>query len=971
MRRLPWWAYAAGMLLWACFPGVCAGRQQMNLSGEWQFQKVTELEYPPAGAWQTMAVPGYLTGTNYERAWFRREFVPPAEMQGQRVEIYFGGVKWNSVVYLNGRRVGSHFGGYEAFTVDVTDALRFGAPNELLVGVHDWTGVFIDRETDLSPDRIRGEVRGVPRDKILAPIGGMINVYGIWDEVFLRSHPAVYIRDYFVQPSVRRGELVVRVTVANASPAGAVVQVGGGVAGAAPTASRLLGAASASGGGPVLPARTATVAPGSEVTLILSAPWEKPRLWSHEDPFLYRLHLDLHLAPWTDGAPPADTLEVPFGFREFWTEGPDFYLNGHKVHLLATSWWPPRNWPSRDEIRSTLRAIKASHTFAFRTHTQPWPRVWYELADEEGVLMIPEGAVWNDDTAYRVDDPRFWENYADHLRGMVEQLKNHPSVVMWSLENEMYGSRMHDQAPAVKDLARMGQLVKRWDPTRPILYESDGDPGGVADVIGIHYPHEYPEFTQWPNEADWLQHPIRKPGAFLGNTDQFFWERKKPLYIGEFLWVPSSDPSWHTVFFGDEAYRDYEEYRRLAKGEAWRMQILGYRRHGVSGMSPWTMVEGGPLNETNPMYRAHVWAYRPLAAFLREYDRRFFAGERVKRTVDLFNDTLRGGEVEFHWRLMAGEKRVAGSEERLRMEPGDHTVRVIEVPAPRVNDRRSLTLVLEMRRDGKVLFQESYPFNIYPAPRLRTPRGTATFLYDPAGRTGPALARLGLRCQRVSSLQDLPATARLLVVGAGAFQPAVDAAPVIGASDPVSQQLERFVRAGGRLLVLEQAAYPRQLVSTSLTTHASTMTFPLAVGHAVLAGLSTEEFRFWRGDHRVSRAELARPRSGGGRALVVSGSQSGLDHAPLLEIPLGRGVMLLSQLLLVEKLDREPVASRLLQNCLEYLSSYRPAGGRTAVVASDPAFPEYLRSIGLRFDDLSGRLESADLAPYRLLVAQG
>ncbi len=116
----------------------------------------------------------------------------------------------------------------------------------------------------------------------------------------------------------------------------------------------------------------------------------------------------------------------------------------------------------------------------------------------------------------------------------------------------------------------MGRLVKQWDPTRPIFYESDGDPGGVADCIGIHYPHEYPDFTCWPNEAYWLQKPAVIPHMFLNGQKEFVWKQDKPLYVGEFLWIPSRDPSWHTVFFGDEAYRDYHRYRNLAKAEAGR-----------------------------------------------------------------------------------------------------------------------------------------------------------------------------------------------------------------------------------------------------------------------------------------------------------------------------------------------------------------------------------------------------------------
>ena len=101
---------------------------------------------------------------------------------------------------------------------------------------------------------------------------------------------------------------------------------------------------------------------------------------------------------------------------------------------------------------------------AFRTHTQPWPALHYEVADEVGLLMIIEGAVWNDDDTYRIYDPRFWDNYAAHLKSMVAQHRNRPSVVMWSLENEFFGGRLNDSRPPKKDLVRMGRAGQAVGP---------------------------------------------------------------------------------------------------------------------------------------------------------------------------------------------------------------------------------------------------------------------------------------------------------------------------------------------------------------------------------------------------------------------------------------------------------------------------------------------------------------------------
>jgi hypothetical protein len=157
---------------------------------------------------------------------------------------------------------------------------------------------------------------------------------------------------------------------------------------------------------------------------------------------------------------------------------------------------------------------------------------------------------------------------------------------MWSLENEFYGQR--SAAPSVqKELGKLGRIVKAADPTRPITFESDGDPDHVTDVMGMHYPNEYPDKRNWPNDAYWLGHP-REPIGVGGYwpSSKFLWNHAKPLYIGEYLWVPTRSPGENACLYGDDAYRDYTTYRTLAKALAWRMQILAYRYYEVSGHSP-------------------------------------------------------------------------------------------------------------------------------------------------------------------------------------------------------------------------------------------------------------------------------------------------------------------------------------------------------------------------------------------------
>jgi len=932
-------------------------RQEASLNGAWQRQFVPELGAPPTGgAWEPCTVPGYFEGVDGRRVWLRRSFDVPEAMRGLRIAIHFGGVKYNSRVFLNSRQVGGCFGGYEPFDADVTDAVRFGQPNELLVGCCDWTGVFAPGPFKLPEGRNWDAVRSAPRDLVLSPIGGLFNLFGIWDDVTLRAHPAVFVQDLFIKPSVRRHELVVDYVVANESNADADVGLYAEVKdkdGVPVTLPARIG------DGSMFMIHSLRIPSGKTAKATLTTPWPNPRLWSHADPYLYGLQTDLltHKEPIiTNVVRPftvADKLQTRFGFREFWTEGPDFYLNGVKIHLLATSWWPPHSPMKREEIEKQWKAIKAAGCVAFRTHTQPWPALHYDVADELGLLMIPEGAVWNDDDAYRVNDIAFWDNYAKHLHAMVDRDKNRPSVIMWSLENELTGGRVNDNTPFPKaQLMRMGKLVKEWDPTRPITYESDGDPGGVADVIGLHYPHEYPDYTCWPNEAFWMDKPIPGSGGggiFLNGQKEFLWRRNKPLYIGEFLWVPSADPAPHTIFFGDEAYKDYHLYQMKAKAEAWKMAILAYRHYGVSGMCPWTVNEGGPLDATNPLYQAHQEMYQPIAAYCLDYDRSFFAGEQVARRVEVFNDSPRRVTTTLAWSLGAEDVQVGRGKQEVQLEPGEHREVPIVLPMPDARLSGDVDWALRLEGGG-ARFEQVRHYGVFQRRSLPT-LAVRAGLFDPKGGTRRLLEAQGLRVEPVASLGQLGANLDLLVIGAKAFALAAKEPLAIGRIAPEREAITAFLERGGRVLVLEQDVYPEGLFNLSLTSHCSTMTYRARPGHPALRRLVyLDDLKFWRGDHLVTHNETPRPACGGAIPIVVSGSAAGLDHAPLLEIPVKRGCLVLSQLLLVGKFASEPAAARILGDLLEYLATYRSTRGRTAVLGGSPEYLAHLRSLGLEFD---------------------
>ena len=186
-------------------------RGTLNLSGEWEMLAPAddELVFPPTGEWQAVQVPtrgyGGWEGQNH-RAWFRRSVALPGDMRGKRLKLRFEAVAHHAQVYVNGRKLAEHLGGFEPFEVDITSAARWDEPNEVLVGVTDWVAGLVEGFEPWGGGR-----RG-PNDSMVIPYGSRPPTRrGIWDDVYLRAHNEVSIGDVFPITSLREEKLQLQV----------------------------------------------------------------------------------------------------------------------------------------------------------------------------------------------------------------------------------------------------------------------------------------------------------------------------------------------------------------------------------------------------------------------------------------------------------------------------------------------------------------------------------------------------------------------------------------------------------------------------------------------------------------------------------------------------------------------------------------------------------------------------------------
>ncbi|HET8558966.1 MAG TPA: PA14 domain-containing protein, partial [Marmoricola sp.] len=374
-----------------------------SLNGTWQFAAAKEGEAAPVGRDlpERIVVPYPVEsqlsgiGRHEDRMWYRRTFEVPRSWRGERVLLHLDAVDWHSTVYVNGKKVGEHKGGFDRFTVDVTAALKNHGPQELIVGVAD-------------PSDQGSQPLGKQR---LNP-GGIwyTTVSGIWQSVWMEPVPR---RDHIERvdavPDV--ANQAVKVTV-HGGGGNAIVTVRDG--------KRVVG--------------RVTGRVGTELTV----PVRDPRLWSPEDPHLYDLTVRVK----------SDEVRSYFGMRSIEVQNNRMLLNGKPVFQIGPldqGFWPDGIYtaPTDEALKHDLVETKRLGFNAVRKHVKVESDRWYHHADKLGLL------VWQDmPSAARAGDKTQFEA---ELKAMVDQHRGSPSIIMWVPFNEGWGQ--YDQA-RIADLVK-------------------------------------------------------------------------------------------------------------------------------------------------------------------------------------------------------------------------------------------------------------------------------------------------------------------------------------------------------------------------------------------------------------------------------------------------------------------------------------------------------------------------------------
>lgn len=400
------------------------------------------------------------------QGFYRRRFDLPAGMlKSERlVHLRFGAVNYFAEVFLNGRKVGEHEGGYSPFVLDITRA-AVQKGNVLVVRVID----------PPRRRRIQGFRSGAPLSQSDIPTwkAGWYHTFGgLWQPVEVYATAKAYVDDVFVQPQADMKTVIFEVTVVNRGPACKydLSVVMGPRRGDEATGLRL--------------AKTVKLKKGVSV-FTLKGQVRRAHLWSPEDPFLYTTTAALSCC-----GEAVDELAVKCGIRFFTTEDGVFKLNGKRIALrgFLQQGVYPRHIVFPDslaEARKELRLLKNNGMNFIRAHLKA-PPTQLDLADEMGILLLEEPPIgWIENT----------ENTLPRCLREIEELvlrdRNRPSVIMWGLLNEAthYRTFNHKQLDVFQ--ASLSKRCVSLDPTRLVIDNSGGSLGGhnTESTVSAHQPY--------------------------------------------------------------------------------------------------------------------------------------------------------------------------------------------------------------------------------------------------------------------------------------------------------------------------------------------------------------------------------------------------------------------------------------------------------------------------------------------------
>jgi len=926
-----------------------AGRQTRSLNGIWKCSGLTTSVNPFSEdadqkhsfaavnfddtSWDNIAVPlnwykkypqKQNPGEPYVKGWYRTSFSLTAEERtARRVMLKFDVVGYDALVFLNGKIVGCHRGDFTPFELDVTAAAQTGR-NVLAVRI-------------LSDQGPNGGIKTLPVHAY-GSLWSLNNIRGgIWQNVTLALEPEIRLEQILITPRLATNSVEADYRLINHTGKPIDVRL---IAQVVPAAKKE--AADITGE----TVTTIKITPGLNCGTI-SIPLKKPVCWTPETPYLYFLKLRVD-----ESGKMLSGKAVRFGYRDFVARDGNFYLNDKKIYLfgqnLSSILYGGNGRTGAEEkerLETEIRKLRNSGAVIVRTAHMPILPLMLELADEYGLMVYNEWA-WSFVAKY--DFKAFEKNNLAEIKEFVEASYNHPSVVMWSMGNEIPHRNMQATTPdVVKQLNLQVGLVHQLDKSgRPVStfsgaggWSSYGETKLDTDVHDMHnYTGLYDPWTLMPDvfarqyqgelriyqEQKRLSRPLiawENVGFSWGAYVDPKFQRGNVKQYAAYVNKPTSWSHPNGVGFTGVA----PLFKALApEFGPWAQTIYGHRifeqfrlNANCAGFAPWFATIPASTLWNQPVYPS-LYSNNYL------FPRNLFLGEKSSWNMQIVNDgnqSYRDLILRFTLferqdkEISLGEVSIGNLAEHQRFKSQYE----LAIPASLAAGNYQLRLTLFDSRKQEVA-RNFYDVFLQQRDILRQPIKTTGPVYlfntgvaQNVNATAAVLRDFGLNFTVISNWSELK-------------QPGL---AIVPAENPLPQKIDLsnnpslydFIRVrGGTLLVLEQqnqlSKFPGNL---SLMPHSATFVDLVSPEHPLFKGLEYWNFDTWSSEnHGFIIHNSLIPYTV--NALAVKGptfSRTNLGSA-IVEATDGKGRIIMSQLDVMNTQNRDSVAASYLHNLIDY-----------------------------------------------------
>ncbi|MBC8874009.1 MAG: hypothetical protein H8E44_31610 [Planctomycetes bacterium] len=568
--------------------------ERISINGLWRWQPAdAKSDRVPGDDWGYFKVPGSWPGiTNYMQkdcqtvhvhpswqdenlagvaaAWYQREIAIPATWTGRRIAMYAEYLNSYAAVYLDGKQVGEIQ--FPAGELDLTSVCRPGEKHvlSLLVVAMPLRGVMLSYNDSNSAREVKGSVAR----------------RGLCGDVYLVATPTgARLGDVKVDTSVRKWEITFESSLLDLSA----------------DAQYALRAQVSQNGRSVRdftskPFRASDVKNGR---MAFTDEWQPEKLWDTHTP---ENQYDVTVSLLDAGGKVLDTsLPKRFGFREFWIDGRDFYLNGTRIFLCAVPFDNAQigaAWATYDGARESLERLQSFGINSVYTHNygcEPGSHLSFaeilQAADDVGMLVSLSQPHFSQ-YEWEAEDADRTNGYARHAEFYVRVAQNHPGVVMYSMNHNATGysedmnpdliDGIHDARTEwslrnVRRAVRAEAIVKALDPSRIIYHHSSGN------LSSMHTSNFYPNWVPIQEMSDWFGHWATegvKPFFTCEYGAPFMWDwaMYRGWYKGSRNFGSAVVPwdfclaEWNAQFLGDEAFQISEEEKTNLRWEARQFQ---------------------------------------------------------------------------------------------------------------------------------------------------------------------------------------------------------------------------------------------------------------------------------------------------------------------------------------------------------------------------------------------------------------